>query len=990
MTTTESIEPRDTAATEPGKTGRRPRTGVILALCCLAQFMVILDLSIVNVALPSIQVGLKFSGSDLQWVVDAYAILFGGTLMLAGRATDIIGQRRTFIAAFMVFGLASLLGGLAPTSGTLIIARGIQGLGGALMAASSLAIITSTFEAGPARHRAVALWGSMNGAGGAAGTFFGGLITEDLSWRWVLLINAPIAIIALCVAAKYVQEQRTQRARSFDLFGAVLLTGGLLLEAYGAVTAGTDGWGSASALVPIAIGTVVLTIFPMYEKRAKQPLIPPKSIPRQLKQVNLVVLLFSAAIFPMWYVGSLYLQQVLSLTPISTGLCFLPMALLIFVCAQRAGKLVGRYGVRPVLTGGLVLMAAGMALSARIGVSGSAIYYIVIPGLLLCIGIGLSVVSSTIAAVQSAGPDQAGLASGLVNTARQVGGGLGLAVIISIATLYSTHEIGHNQQAPVALMHGFSVAYLICAGLVACAAVLALFTAPQRPAAPRGSGLINSPRAVALGTVVVLAVFAAVLFAIPRPVGAAIGKYTTRDTYHYVTAPNLHPPIVKGGAYKAGTKLPGDVLVANFYDVSKPPIAGQSGPLVLGPNLQPLWFDPVPQNQVAANLNEQTYEGQKVLTWWQGDVTATGEILSGTDVVVNDHYKKIATLRGKDGWVPTMHEMIVRGDDAWVTANKNVPTNLSAAGGVSGGSIIDSAVQEYNLKTGKLLYTWDAAKHIPFGDSHATPPSNGFPWDVYHINALDVLDNGTMLVSMRNTWAAYLVNIKSGKVIWQLGGKHSSFKIPAAAHFEWQHDVQMLNSDTVTMFDDHCCDISSANTYLPATGSSRGLRLHLDFSNHTVKVAQVYTHGTTFESEYMGNVQTLRGGDAFVGWGEVPYMSLFSKSGKLLYDAVFPQPDISYRAYLKTWVGKPLTSPVAKSVEKDGKTNVYVSWNGATQVRSWRVIAAGAATTVVARARDNAFETAIPLSHASGQLKVEALDASGRVIGTSNTFTSKT
>jgi EmrB/QacA subfamily drug resistance transporter len=984
MTTTESIEPPDAATDTPAGDTKKVNTGVILALCCLAQFMVILDLSIVNVALPSIQVGLKFSGSDLQWVVDAYAIIFGGTLMLAGRATDIIGQRRVFIAAFTVFGLASLLGGLAPTSGTLIVARGIQGLGGALMAASSLAIITSTFDPGPARHRAVALWGSMNGAGGAAGTFFGGLITEDLSWRWVLLINAPIAIIALSVAVKHVQEHRTHRASSFDLLGAVLLTGGLLIEAYGAVTAGTNGWGSASALVPIAIGAIVLTIFPMYEKRAKEPLIPPKSIPRQLKQVNVVVLLFSAAIFPMWYVGSLYLQQVLSLTPISTGLCFLPMALLIFVCAQRAGKLVGRYGVRPVLTGGLVLMAAGMALSSRIGVSGSAIYYIVLPGMLLCIGIGLSVVSSTIAAVQSAKAEQAGLASGLVNTSRQVGGGLGLAVIISIATLYSTHEIGKNQQAPVALMHGFSIAYLICAGLVACAAILALFTAPQQAAEQRGKGFINSSGAVALGIVVILAVFAAVCFGIPKPVGPPIGQYTTRDTYHYVTEPQLHPPIVKGGPLKAGTTLPGDVLVANFYNVSKPPIVGQSGPLVMGPNLQPLWFKPVPENEVAANLNEQTYHGQKVLAWWQGNVTATGEILSGTDVVVNDHYQKIASITGKDGWVPTMHEMLIRGNDLWITANKNVPTNLSAAGGVSGGSIIDSAVQEYDLKTGKLLYTWDAAKHIPFDESHATPPSNGFPWDAYHINAIDVLNNGTMLVSMRNTWAAYLVNIKSGKVTWQLGGRNSSFKIPASAHFEWQHDVKMLNSDTVTMFDDHCCDISSANTYLPATGTSRGLRLHLDFSNHTVKVEQVYSHGSAFESEYMGNVQTLPNGQVFVGWGEVPYMSLFSKSGQLLYDAVFPDPNMSYRSYLGKWVGKPLTAPVAKAVTKNGKTTVYVSWNGATQVRSWKVVQAGTTNTTVARTADKGFETAIPVSQVSGQLKVEALDASGKVLGTSN------
>ena len=308
--------------------------------------MVILDLSIVNVALPSIQAGLHFNAADLNWVIDAYAIMFGGFLMLAGRFGDTFGQRKTFVAALTVFGLASLLGGLAPTSLVLIVARAIQGFGGALMAASSLGIITATFTEAHERRRAISLWSSMNGIGGAAGVLLSGVITQYLSWRWVLLINVPIGIVTVFVAAAVVTDRRAAQRPRFDIAGAVLLTFGLLVEAYGAVTAGNDGWGSAAALIPLIGGAILLNFFPLIEKRAVAPLVPPKAFTRPLRVVNLIVLLFSAALFPMWYIGSLYLQQVLSLSPIDTGLIFLPPALVIFACASQAGKLVGRAGVK--------------------------------------------------------------------------------------------------------------------------------------------------------------------------------------------------------------------------------------------------------------------------------------------------------------------------------------------------------------------------------------------------------------------------------------------------------------------------------------------------------------------------------------------------------------------------------------------------------------------------------------------------------------------
>ncbi|HXD66134.1 MAG TPA: MFS transporter [Solirubrobacteraceae bacterium] len=974
---------------EPVLTPRTPASGMglLLAVCCVAQFMVILDLSIVNVALPSIQSSLKFSASDLQWVIDAYAIIFAGFLMLAGRAGDVWGQRRTFVAALVLFAAASLAGGVAPTSGVLIGARALQGLAGALMAASSLAIITASFDAGPARNRAVALWGAMNGAGGAAGTLLGGVITQELSWRWVLLINLPIGLTAAVVASAVVADRRSEAHTSFDLAGALLLTVGLLLEAYGAVTAGSHGWGSAEALVPIAVGAVLLSLFPVVEKRfARAPLVPPKAFTPPLRVINLIVLLFSAALFPMWYVGSLYLQQVLALTPLATGLVFLPMALTIFACASRAGKLASRVGVRPVLGGGLIMMTAGMLLFTRIGASGSPVQYVILPGVLTAMGIGFSIVPSTIAATQTAEPGRAGLASGLVNTSRQVGGGLGLAVLISIATLYTSHLIGAQHPVDQALTDGFRVAYLIGAGLCAVAAILTFALVPRlqadllHPAAGRR----------VLGAVAgVVACFAVVGLAVPRTHAAPLGAYTTNGAYTFVSAPGLHPPkLTLESAAPGAQHLPGYLMLANFFDVTHPPMVGQSGPLMLDSRLAPVWFAPVPTNLVASNLEAQTYDGRPVLTWWQGDVSATGAINRGQDVIVDDHYRRVATLTGADGWVLTLHSMVIQGHDAWVTANKNVRADLSADGGVSNGVFTDSAVQEYDLRTGKLLHTWTASGHIPRRDSYTQPPPNGFPWDTYHVNSVQPYGNGTFLVSMRNTWAVYLVSARSGRIIWTLGGKDSSFTIPSEGEFKWQHDAELHSGSTVTLFDDHCCDITGADTYLPATGPSRGLTLKLDQGGHTATVVRQYSHGATFHSEYMGNTQILPNGNALVGWGEVPFVSEYSASGTLIFDAAFPSPDMSYRAYVQPWVGKPLYAPSGAARAHGAQTTVYASWNGATQVSAWRVLAVtagGAARPVTTHARSG-FETPIPVSGNSRRFEVQALDAAGRVLGTSHTF----
>ena len=839
------------AEAPPAESRQGSGSAWLLAVCCVAQFMVILDLSIVNVALPSIQSSLGFSSPDLQWVVDAYAITFAGFLMLGGRAADRFGQRRMLVAGLILFGLASLAGGAAPDQGVLIGARAVQGLAGALMAATSLAIITASFPPGPKLHRAIGLWAAMNGLGGAAGVLLGGIITEVLSWRWVLLINPPIALVTALVAYAVVAERRRARddAAPFDLAGAVTLTVGQMVLVYGVVEAGLKGWDTFAALGSIALGVVLLGCFGVIESRvASAPLIPFKELTRPLRLANTIVLLFSAALFPMWFVSSLYLQQVLGLSPLHTGLIFLPMTLTIMFVASRAGRLVSHFGVRSVLGGGLIMLAGGLLLLTRIGSSGSPIVYVMIPGLLTAAGIAMSIVPSTIAATQGAKEGQAGLASGLVNTSRQVGGGLGLALLITLATQRTTHLIGSGQQVAQALTDGFRLAYLIGAGLAAVAAAIT-FTSLPRP----GAALGGAPRRLALAIGVILMGFVGVTVAFAGSHGAPIGAYTTRGAYSFVTEPSLHPPMIRGTHRAPSRQLaPGYIFTANFYDLNEPPIVGQSGPLILDNNLQPVWFQPVPERVAAANLSLQTYEGQPALAWWQGRVTNTGATETGEYVVVNQHYQTVATLRATDGWVLTLHELAISGDDAWVTANKNIPMNFSRYGGAYNGALVDSAVQEYSLKTGRLLRSWDALDHIPLSESHASLPTNGFPWDAYHVNSIDLTGNGAFLVSMRNTWGAYLVDGDTGRIEWTLGGKNSSFTFGPGAAFQWQHDVR-LNGSTVTMFDDHCCQLTGGGTSVAATGPSRGLVLRLNQNARAATLVAQYGAGGRFESEYMGD-----------------------------------------------------------------------------------------------------------------------------------------
>ncbi|HXD54647.1 MAG TPA: MFS transporter, partial [Solirubrobacteraceae bacterium] len=616
---------------------RAPSSRWLLVVCCVAQFMVILDLSIVNVALPRIQTDLGFSSPDLQWVVDAYAISFAGFLMLGGRAADHFGQRRTFVVALALFGVASLAGGLAPDQGTLVAARAFQGLAGAFMAASSLAIITASFEPGPQLHKAIATWAAMNGLGGAAGVLFGGIITEFLSWRWVLLINPPFAIaFALVGWAVIAERRRAKPDDSFDLAGALTLTIGQMVLVYGVVEGGLKGWGSFDALGPIALGVLLLALFGVIETRfAKAPLIPFKELTKGLQVANNIVILFSAALFPMWFVSSLYMAQVLGISPFHVGLNFLPMTAAILLIAPRAGKLVGRFGVRAVLGSGLTMMTVGLLLFTQIKSSGTPLVWVVIPGVLTTAGIAMSIVPSTIAATQGAKPGQAGLASGLVNTSRQIGGGLGLALLITLATQHSTDLIGQGRQVSDALTHGFRLAYLIGACLTAAAALLTFVAVPRPEGATRAAS-----RRLVLVVAGAIALFVGLAAIFHDTHGDPLGKYTTANSFTFASAPSLHPPKYRIIHREQGAKLePGYVFAANFYNLNEPPINGQSGPLILDRSLQPVWFQPVREKLVASNLSAQSYEGKPVLTWWQGKVTNTGATESGEYVVVDQHYR---------------------------------------------------------------------------------------------------------------------------------------------------------------------------------------------------------------------------------------------------------------------------------------------------------------------------------------------------------------
>jgi EmrB/QacA subfamily drug resistance transporter len=455
-----------------------------LLLLAMTQFVVVIDASIVNIALPSIGVALHFSQANLSWVVNAYTLTFGGFLLLGGRLADLMGRRRMFMIGLIVFSLASLLGGLAQSEAWLIAARAVQGLGAAIVSPAALSIITTTFAEGEERNRALGVWGAVAGAGGAAGVLLGGVLTSGLSWRWVLFVNVPIGLLCTMLAPRLLEESHAEsESRDFDIPGAVTVTAGLALLVYALVDAVNVGWGSAATLAKIAGATVLLVAFVLIEQRRRAPIMPFSIFRlRTLRGANAVALLIGMSLFSMFFFISLYMQQVLGFTPLKAGLSYLPLAVGIILSAGAASVLVTRIGFKPVLLAGLLFIAAGLLWFSQVRTHGSFGVDVLGPSLLAAVGLGLSFVPVTIAAVTGTKPQEAGLASGLVNTAQQVGGALGLAILATIANSRTKSVLqasgGHDLHS--ALTKGFERAFLVGAGFAVVGALLTIVLISSR------------------------------------------------------------------------------------------------------------------------------------------------------------------------------------------------------------------------------------------------------------------------------------------------------------------------------------------------------------------------------------------------------------------------------------------------------------------------------------------------------------------------------
>jgi len=445
----------------------------LLLIVCLAQFMVILDVSIVNVALPSIHDGLGFSPTGLQWVVNAYTLTFAGFLMLGGRCADLLGRRRVFIAGTALFSLSSLACALADSRGLLIGARALQGFGGAVLSPATLSIVTSSFEAGAERNRAVGMWGAMGALGASSGALLGGLLTQGFGWPAIFAVNVPLGAIVIALGLRLIPASRSVRGtRNFDVAGAVLITASLVSLTFGIVRTDTLGWGSPGVLVPLAAGVALLGAFALAESRAGEPLVPLAVLRhRQLRIANLVVALLYASFFPVWYFLTLYVQEVLHYDAIQAGLSFLPMTGSIFIASTLAPRLVARLGARAVITGGMALATLGIALLTGVAPGGSYLANVFPGALLAAIGMGFSLVPATIVAMQSLPAEQSGIGSGLLNTSRLMGGALGLAVLSTIADSRTHAEAGTGFAH--ALTSGFDLAFTVGAAIALAGAILA-------------------------------------------------------------------------------------------------------------------------------------------------------------------------------------------------------------------------------------------------------------------------------------------------------------------------------------------------------------------------------------------------------------------------------------------------------------------------------------------------------------------------------------
>jgi EmrB/QacA subfamily drug resistance transporter len=462
-----------------------------LALLCTAFFMVILDVAIVNVALPSIQADLDLSPRNLQWVVSAYALTFGGLLLLGGRAADLLGRRRVFVAGVAVFALASLLAGLTPGGALLIVARALQGIGAATMTPAALSILTTTFREGAERNKALGAWGAVGASGGTIGLLVGGVLTDTVGWQWIFLLNVPVGAVVIALSPLLLDETRVVGiVRGFDLAGAAAVTGGLSLLVYTLVDAGTAGWGSARTIGLALASALLLAAFAVIERRSSTPLVPFRIFRLSaLLGSNVAGVLFGAAVYGMFFVVTLYLQQVLGYSPLAAGFAWLALSVTALVTSVGGAQLVTRIGPRLPLVAGLAVAAVGTWLLSRLPADAGYVRDL-LPALTVSgIGVGLAFVTLSIGALEGVEERDSGLASGLVNTTQQIGGAIGVAVLSTIAVSRSEVILAaHPRLAPTtALAGGLGDALLAGAAFAAAGAILAAVLVRRRASAPEGA-----------------------------------------------------------------------------------------------------------------------------------------------------------------------------------------------------------------------------------------------------------------------------------------------------------------------------------------------------------------------------------------------------------------------------------------------------------------------------------------------------------------------
>ena len=453
---------------------RTANKNLALALLAAAQFVVVLDASIVNVALPSIGRDLEIDEDSLSWVVNAYVLVFGGFLLLGGRLADLLGRRRVFVGGLLLFGGASLLGGFAANEGQLIAARALQGLGGALLSPAALSILINTFAEGSERNRALGVWGAVAGSGGAVGTLLGGVLTETLGWEWVLFVNTPVCLAVAFGAARVLAESRDETTPRLDFAGAFLITAGIGIFIYALVDAADAGWTSTQTLGLIALSVVMIIAFVLIELRIKAPLVPFRIFRnRTLTGANVTAIFVAMSLFSMFFFITLYMQRALGFTALEAGLAYIPLSVSIIGAAGAASVLTTKIGFKPVLIAGLLLVAGGLLWFGQVSPDGSYVGDVVFPSVLAGLGLGFSFVPVTIASVSGTAEGDAGLASGLINTSQQVGGALGLGILASVANSRAADVFETGAPEQVALTESFQSAFMVGAGFALIGALMA-------------------------------------------------------------------------------------------------------------------------------------------------------------------------------------------------------------------------------------------------------------------------------------------------------------------------------------------------------------------------------------------------------------------------------------------------------------------------------------------------------------------------------------